>query len=125
MNAPSVTQHCADEAIDILKRAKLPLIGKPQTAARIEVSYGRAINPLNPVKASPSRSRYLTLEHLLWAVRWYEEKAVDTFEVAFDLLFANDFLDPVNRRCMTLSGEPRTSFPKDAFEFAVAVIEGI
>src|SRR5687768_15055614 len=118
-------QRSAYETFDVFEWIKLSLPGKSQTTARIEIVDWRTINPLHALKSSPSSSRDLLLENIPRAVGRNEEKAVDTIEVAVDLLIASDLLDPVNRRRVTFSDQPRAALSEQTFDFVVTIVEGV
>src|SRR4051812_24274988 len=88
----------AREAGEILERVELALLGKAEGRTCIEAGDRRAIDHANVDEAGAVRGLHLLCELVALVPLHTEEVAVETTEIAVDVLLFDDHLHAVNRR---------------------------
>src|SRR5690349_4257557 len=110
------------EPRQVLEDVELPLVGPLERGPGIEVGDRRALDHRDVVRAGPMRGDELLLELLLLLVRPEDEIAIESAEVAVDVLEPNDLLDPIDGSHVALDDEPSVDFAVDGLESVDAVV---
>src|SRR4030095_14823058 len=104
---------------------KLSLARKPQCRPSVERIPGNSFNLFDVNQSRSVNCRQLVVKHLPRFARWHKQITIEPFEFTFDCFLADDSFDFIDRRGMTLRGEPRTVFTVEALKLEIAVVESI
>src|ERR1051326_4494507 len=104
---------------------ELRLFGKTQTGAGIERVQWSTSDLGHIVQPGAVRSFQLTVKEFFLVVAAEEEVAIQSLEIAVDLLGRDNFLDLCNGRGVALRCESRSLCAVKALDLGVAVIDGI
>ena len=103
---------------------ELRLVRKAQARAGVERDR-RAANLRDVVQAGAVDRLQLAIEKRLIVPGGAEEIAVEADEVACDSLARDDAFDAIDRRRVTLGGQPRAALAVIPLEFEEAIVERI
>ena len=121
-NATAAIGRRPHQTIQILERMKLSLSWKSKDSVSSKCSDWNVADPLDLAQTGPVHRVELVFQICDRTAGRQKEVAIDPGKAAIEVFVADDFLDSINRRGMTLGGKTRKLLAENFFEFVIAII---
>ena len=115
---------CLGQGADVLERLKPRLPRESQARPGLVPAQDDPLELLHVLKARADRRLQLPVEQVGRVGGDREEVAVDALEIAVDLLFGDDLLDPVDGRRVALVGQLRPLWAMQLLHLHEPVVDG-